>query len=157
MPFPFGKITEKICSKCKETKPVTSFHNRSTKTKDGYRADCKDCVRRDSAKSWQARSKKHGKGINLRKYWPGSSYKDALANYVSLLESQSFKCAICPKEHEDTKFGLEVDHCHSSNKVRGLLCGSCNKAIGLMQNSSSIVVNAAKYLEKNNAQEKNQN
>ena len=39
-----------------------------------------------------------------------------------------------------------VDHCHSTNKVRGLLCLKCNTALGLMGDNVHNLQNAITYL-----------
>lgn len=43
---------------------------------------------------------------------------------------------------------LSVDHDHQTGKIRGLLCNNCNRAIGLLKDSSDILYKAAKYIEK---------
>jgi len=45
---------------------------------------------------------------------------------------------------------LYVDHCHSSGKVRGLLCHHCNTALGKFQDSVEVLSSAIDYLRKNN-------
>jgi len=64
-----------------------------------------------------------------------------------LLDLQKGCCAICG-ESLDTSY--DVDHCHKTGKVRELLCGSCNKAIGYLREDRNIAIAAAKYLEKHN-------
>lgn len=54
-------------------------------------------------------------------------------------------CLICG----DTG-NLVVDHCHNKNVVRGKLCQSCNKALGLFKDNITILTNATLYLEKHN-------
>ncbi len=39
-----------------------------------------------------------------------------------------------------------VDHDHETNKVRGLLCNSCNKALGLFKDNPNILNQAINYL-----------
>lgn len=51
------------------------------------------------------------------------------------------KCAIC---NEAAK--LNVDHDHATGKVRGLLCRSCNLALGLMKDNVFILISAIEYL-----------
>ena len=51
-------------------------------------------------------------------------------------------CDICHKKHS-----LTVDHCHKTGNVRGTLCGSCNRAIGLFQDNKEFLTRAVKYLE----------
>ena len=47
--------------------------------------------------------------------------------YLSMLKSQGYKCAICPKTQFELSYSLHVDHNHNSGKNRGLLCYRCNK------------------------------
>ena len=71
--------------------------------------------------------------------------------YTRMGEAQDWKCACCSAPASIDKHGypvLCVDHNHTSNSVRGLLCDFCNKAIGLMKESPSILRNAISYLEK---------
>ena len=43
---------------------------------------------------------------------------------------------------------LSVDHCHTTGKVRGLLCQSCNTGIGLLKEDTKLFMAAIEYLEK---------
>jgi hypothetical protein len=69
--------------------------------------------------------------------------------YLKLLESQLGKCAICRgvELRKGKKIRLSVDHCHTTGKVRGLLCGNCNRAIGLLKDDSSLLLKAVLYLQ----------
>jgi hypothetical protein len=66
-----------------------------------------------------------------------------LDTYKKMTDDQDQKCAICKKER-----GLSVDHSHITGKVRGLLCGSCNRALGLLQDDPDVARNAVNYLLK---------
>jgi hypothetical protein len=43
---------------------------------------------------------------------------------------------------------VAVDHCHTTGKIRGLLCNGCNKGLGLFLDSTKLLQNAKEYLEK---------
>jgi hypothetical protein len=62
-----------------------------------------------------------------------------------LLKSQNNKCAICHKEFEKTPC---VDHCHTTNRNRGLLCGNCNKGLGHFFEKPEVMMSAIAYIEK---------
>lgn len=68
--------------------------------------------------------------------------------YDELLSQQSFRCAICRNPPTDTGRSLAVDHCHTSAKVRGLLCVNCNTALGLLRDSEFNLESALMYLKK---------
>lgn len=72
-----------------------------------------------------------------------------LDDHEAMLREQRGVCAIC---EDDPETGLVVDHCHTSGKVRGLLCHSCNIMLGLAKDNINTLLSAIKYLEKvNNA------
>lgn len=70
--------------------------------------------------------------------------------YDKMLADQGGCCAICKSSNSGNKRSsrLSIDHCHSTGKIRGLLCSSCNKAIGLMKDSQDILVSAISYLNR---------
>jgi len=59
-------------------------------------------------------------------------------------EVQKGRCLICTKI--PTK-QLVVDHCHTTGKVRGLLCDKCNFLLGLANDQINVLQNAIAYLE----------
>lgn len=67
-------------------------------------------------------------------------------DYDAMLEAQGGGCAICGGTCKSGK-NLSVDHCHDSAKIRGLLCGHCNKGIGLFLDNPAFLRSAADYLE----------
>lgn len=71
-------------------------------------------------------------------------YGLTLEDYQVLFEQQNGVCAIC-KETESYRM-LAVDHNHETNKVRGLLCGNCNRALGLFRDSPSLLQIAKEYV-----------
>jgi hypothetical protein len=73
----------------------------------------------------------------------GLTFKD----YETMIFNQNGVCAICSKEPPNThKKRLNVDHCHTTGKVRGLLCDACNRAIGLLKDSPDLLNKAISYL-----------
>lgn len=73
-------------------------------------------------------------------------YKLTLKGYLTMLERQLGRCAICGQAAETGK-RLSVDHCHESGVVRGLLCQPCNIGLGMFRDIPSNLVSAARYLE----------
>lgn len=79
-------------------------------------------------------------------------YKISRSDYLELLKKQGSCCKVCGEEGflmnpETHKRKLVVDHCHTSGKVRGLLCHNCNRALGLFKDKIEVLKSAIKYLE----------
>jgi hypothetical protein len=73
------------------------------------------------------------------------------AQYDEILAEQGGGCAICGKtETDSTGRPLSVDHNHRTNEVRGLLCGNCNRALGLFQDDITLLRRAITYLNYHN-------
>ncbi len=65
-----------------------------------------------------------------------------------LFESNGKKCMICGRS-DFGKRGPQIDHCHATNRVRGILCHLCNMAIGLLNDDIAVLESAVKYLKDN--------
>lgn len=79
----------------------------------------------------------------------GLTYTDLLA----LFKSQNFQCKVCSKpvklERNTKQDRGVIDHCHTSGKVRGILCNHCNQALGLMKENMTSIKQMYNYLEAN--------
>lgn len=75
-----------------------------------------------------------------------SNYGIDLQTYNIMFISQGGCCAICKTHQDKLKVPLCVDHCHTTGKVRGLLCKRCNSGIGFLNDDKQLVANALKYL-----------
>lgn len=65
-----------------------------------------------------------------------------------MIEMHEEKCPVCKNTFSDkirSKFAV-VDHCHSTGRVRGLLCNKCNSAVGLLKDNVNVIERAALYL-----------
>lgn len=63
--------------------------------------------------------------------------------YEAILAAQNNQCATCDREWSKS---LHIDHCHTTNKVRGLLCGRCNPALGLVNEDIKILERMLDYV-----------
>lgn len=64
--------------------------------------------------------------------------------YEKMLNEQGGGCYLCGKEQKYQR--LHVDHCHSTGKVRRLLCNNCNNGIGKLGDNPELLIRAAEYL-----------
>ncbi|MCX6998918.1 MAG: endonuclease VII domain-containing protein [Candidatus Sumerlaeota bacterium] len=114
-----------ICPECGETK-------KQSERSKGYRI-CLPCIRKRVMRT-----------IMKNKY--GISE----AEYEKQLAKQRGKCAICGKEFDFKNKNIDtihIDHCHTTGRLRGLLCGECNKGIGFFHDSPELLLAAINYLK----------
>lgn len=67
--------------------------------------------------------------------------------YHEILWFQNDQCAICQRAFSDTLTPY-IDHDHASGEVRGLLCSTCNTALGKFRDSRKVLARAMAYLER---------
>jgi len=140
------------CSKCKVYKLNRCFYKRSDTY--GFRSRCKECINKDN-KTWHLNNKgkvnKRKNDYNKKNHNKVSKakrnerykkrYNITIEEYERMAKDQSNMCKICNK---NTK--LVVDHCHKSNKVRGLLCQGCNLGLGAFKDNYNNLNKAITYL-----------
>lgn len=68
------------------------------------------------------------------------------ADYDRMHEEQNGLCRICLRPEPVPGRLLAVDHCHSTGVVRGLLCGDCNRGIGMFKDDPLRLLRAVEYL-----------
>ena len=95
-------------------------------------------LKNSRARRWRAKNKLKVRETNLK-----ILYKITLKDYDDMLKAQDSKCLICGFDGP-----LVVDHCHKTNKIRGLLCSKCNKGIGLLKEDLNTILNAFEYIKK---------
>ena len=85
----------------------------------------------------------------IRRKW---RYGISSEDYDAMLEEQDNKCKICFMKFntDDTKATTPcVDHCHTTDKVRGLLCPHCNRGLGQFKEDIEVLTKAINYLQEN--------
>lgn len=118
------------CRTCGVEKDVSEFEWRNDNKK--YRSDCKECrALREVARR----------------------YNTTVENIKALGDSQEWKCGICnihldDIQHKSFRNKLVVDHCHTTGKIRGLLCPTCNCGLGHFADSQILLALAIRYLSK---------
>jgi hypothetical protein len=105
---------------------------------------------KERARRWKA-NPKNAESLKLsrKKSWV-KTYGISWEDYENMYYAQKGQCKICqtPKElfPEQKTNGLYVDHCHSSNEVRGLLCGTCNAGLGMFKDNPEFLKRAVEYI-----------
>lgn len=139
----------KRCPKCDTYKDLSKF-TPDPKRRFGVSSWCRVCQAQNGRDRYDYYEAKNGA---LK-----SMYGLSLAEYNEMLNAQGGVCAICGQpETIGSKFGhsrtpdctpvLNVDHCHTTGAVRGLLCSPCNQALGLLAEDPDRVKALLKYIE----------
>ena len=79
-----------------------------------------------------------------RVLWRSKGIEMTHERYEELRTVQGGACALCGKKEGNGR--LQVDHDHKSGRVRGLLCPSCNRALGAFGESQALIQRAIDYL-----------
>lgn len=80
--------------------------------------------------------------------WIQRQYGIDVETYARAELAQDRKCAGCLEsfDHTPGRRGVHVDHCHTTGRFRGLLCYSCNAALGLVRDRSDVLDRLKAYL-----------
>lgn len=138
----------KRCSKCKEEKELSEFHKDKQKS-DGLYSSCRSCMAEIYTSKEFREKRKHPRYANIKRKHKVKSFGLTVEEYESLIQKQGNKCAICNKHQSQLKKLLSIDHNHKTGKVRGLLCGNCNRGIGFLEDSPAIMRKAVDYVIQN--------
>ena len=136
-----------IWSKEYSQRPEVKQHRREY-TRKLYSDPTKHKIRLENQRKWR----KENKDILIRKdkdYLIQKKYNITIDDFENLRELQKNKCAICFGEMILPR-DCNIDHNHDTDKVRGLLCNRCNRALGLFRDNAEILKNAIIYLQKTN-------
>ena len=119
------ELLNKTCTKCKVDKPLSAeyfpLHN---KTKSGFDSWCRNCR------------------ATYRSEIRNGIYRDIISdeNLKHIIETIT-ECVICGSTEK-----LVVDHCHTTNQVRGMLCNHCNRGLGHFRDNPDLLEFARIYL-----------
>lgn len=67
--------------------------------------------------------------------------------WEEMFEAQGRCCAICHSAANLNGKRLHTDHCHTTGKVRGIICHHCNLLIGQARERVEILEAAIRYLK----------
>lgn len=138
-------LESKKCSGCDKEKSLTEFSPHPT-GKGKVRSKCKQCTAERTAR-WRE-ANREGLKEKARGQYIKRTYGLSLEDYNNLLKQQNHKCYICNIDSLDCFHEkLYVDHCHTTGKVRALLCHNCNAGIGHFKENKMLLQNAIFYLE----------
>ena len=121
-----------------------------------YHTDPERKTAKANAKYMQEKRHDPIRGVRLRKNHLKRKYNISLEEYDERMKQQDNKCAICKKTFTDQKSMWDVpciDHCHRTNKVRGILCRRCNITLRYIEDFKNLDA-AWEYLRVNEVVDK---
>lgn len=139
--------------------PLDNFFKDRANKADGHYGICKVC-KTAKTYAWREKNPKvyNGGAAQWRKDNPDKQhaieikrrYGLSLEDYNKMLMTQGMKCAICDTQHDSSKKRgrLYVDHCHTTGKVRALLCSAHNSMLGYAEDRVETFEKAIAYLKK---------
>lgn len=138
----------KACSKCQEVKPLSEYYG-NKKASDGKASECKSCSKARQKAYYDANPdarKQYTIKTRLKTHY-GITPEDR----ARMLEEAEHKCQICKDDiylpdTSNKNSNANIDHCHDTGRVRGVLCGPCNRALGLFKDNPAIIMAAHSYL-----------
>tara|TARA_Y100001963_G_C6560454_1_gene344053 strand:+ start:174 stop:653 length:480 start_codon:yes stop_codon:yes gene_type:complete len=130
----------KLCERCGLEKPLIEFYKKKKdKSGNDLASPCKECTLK-RMKSYNKTKRPHKRKLDLQR-----KYGITIDDYERMLTEQKGVCAICGNGGGNKH--LHVDHCHDTNKVRGLLCFNCNNALGNFKDNTDLLNRASMYLQ----------
>jgi hypothetical protein len=138
-------LDERECRVCGEKKNLLDGYYRTRKNvslKSSYSYECKECTVKRVCEN-------HRKDPTLEKNRHlKRQYGITFAEFDKMLTEQKNSCAICKTTRAGGKHNsFVVDHDHKTGKVRGLLCKSCNIALGEVKDNIHTLNDMIEYLE----------
>lgn len=130
------------CSACGLEKPDTEFPP-SNQTASGLYSQCRICKRKSNKRYEQSVKGK----LSARRKHLKKRFGMSLQEYEEKLARQGGVCEICGIPKDEV---LDVDHNHSTGKVRGLLCFRCNSGLGMFGDEPELLLKAVDYLRRHN-------
>ena len=160
-------MLDRICKTCKEIKKIEEFPQ-AKGNKDGRKPYRKECNKKYAAAATKKSKQKKG-GWQVLKNSPSvMKYKESGRRWavswknklgvdidpLQMLKDQGFKCKICEIEitylQQDGKKRAAVDHCHTTGKIRGILCWNCNIFLGYYEKRLDMREKFDNYLAEQN-------
>ena len=130
----------KYCKSCDTTKPIDDFYLRN-KTSMVRHSTCKECDKK--------RVKENHDPVVYRNAELQRRYGITQQDYEVMIAEQNNQCAICNATEPGGRHNrgyFVVDHCHTTGKVRKLLCHNCNTALGLVGDNVDTLHKMINYL-----------
>lgn len=140
-------MSQKTCPQCKVQKPLMDYPL-DRRTKNGHHHWCRQCI------SARKRVRRIGNPEAARRQDRIYNLRIKMLNedrFEKMWDLQQGLCAICATQLTRVSKGHAIDHCHSTQRVRDLLCHACNLILGHAKDDPARLRAAADYIERHAA------
>lgn len=146
-------VALKLCGRCKKELPAENFGFRTSRRLGRrIKSECKECLNKRRT-DWKIKNPER-MYLLYRRRQIKSDYGLSMETFDLMREMQGNRCAICRetfKERTQKKYyvrgSIAVDHCHTTGRVRGLLCSQCNVGLGSFRDNLEYLESARLYIK----------
>lgn len=142
-------MSSKVCTYCKIEKDVSEYA-KDSRTKLGVTSRCLRC-------HYKIAKEKYHNDEEYRKKTNQSNRNNTLlkrygidvSQFEAMIEEQGNSCLVCKIQFDKSSSSQKpnIDHCHRTGKVRGILCTLCNAGLGSFRDSQMFLYSAITYLK----------
>lgn len=156
----------KTCKECNQSFDLDNFYSYRPRpdAKLYYRSTCKSCygrnttrlakelyhkdleVAREKRRAYRQANREQTNRWKRKQNWKRQGIDVDVA--LELVNKNDGTCDICKRPPQNGK-ALYVDHCHTSGRVRGVICHDCNTGLSRFQDNPDNLRKAADYLDGN--------
>jgi hypothetical protein len=139
-------MDKKQCRVCLIVKSIDNFYvkRKGKRGQNLYASRCKEChgkIHREKYYSESPDQKKRRQEL-AKKSHLSRKFGLTINEFSAMILEQNNKCKICECEMKQP----QVDHNHSTGKVRSLLCKPCNMSLGLLKEDTKVLYNMISYI-----------
>lgn len=135
---------KKFCKACNQEKDLdTDFYKFFDKWagKTYFSSRCRPCHGKYKKSNPNTQKNRKSEKLKLR-------YGITYEQWEQMRQAENYSCMACGITEKELGCTLDVDHCHTTGKARGLLCNACNTSLGRMYENADSLRALANYIEK---------
>lgn len=141
------------CASARQKNRKASDPDHAAKLREYHKSYSAEYRTTDKRKNYEASYRvKHAakRKVQMREWRLKKVFGLSVEEFDSMLQNQNGTCAICHTPEPTGVGNWHVDHCHTTGRIRGLLCSKCNHVLGLVNDDRSTLLSAINYLDKAN-------
>lgn len=145
----------KRCTTCEKLQCISQY-NKDKRLRSGLQSRCRICMKAQNTEWRQDNQEYNQQRVRdyyathkeqRRAYYVARHYNLSIEQWDVLYHAQGGCCALCRVDLNSLPAkSVHVDHCHATNKVRGILCSGCNTSLGKLGDTPESIMRVYYYL-----------